>query len=328
MTKTRQGLLAIAVLCLVRVMACSKTTPAHAKRPAQLAPPFVQVNFRSIKNTATGQVSVPICGTDGRGIFFNSGDSGGGSCIDPTLEIVVQGEFVWVPLNNSSSFFETACFSGWWACVVATNPVPRPESGCAGALQWQAFRVSDLEYSGQAATVGGVLTFPAPHTYTCIPPTPRPPATATPTPSGPPQTPAATATPAPPPGPSPTPECAGEIKQLSDGSCYCVATNVRVRCPGGPPPPTAIPPTAPPATATAVPPAATATAIPATAIPATPTPPATPTITPTRQPTPVTTIPGGGTPGGCGHRGGSTAAGVSVIGFVWIQKRRRRRSEN
>lgn len=128
---------------------------------------FLTSDFRSVTDTRTGIRSIELCGTGGQGIFFNSGDSGGGSCIDPTQGFTQIGDLVWVAMNNPGSFYQTSCYSAWWHCMVATNPVPRPPSPCDGALQWQAFHVGTMSYAGESLSLGGSLVQPVVKEYVC-----------------------------------------------------------------------------------------------------------------------------------------------------------------
>lgn len=245
---------------------------------------FRQVGFIQIQNIHTGQLSRPLCGEGGLGVYFNSSDLQAGSCLlvdpfRPEVRITVINNVVWFPMNELAGFYETQCFSAW------ANVCGRPADGsldvqCTKAVLWQAFRADDLSvFLGQSSTLGGTITPVSSHGFTCPVPIPR---TSTPTP----QPGAPSPTPVPPtaipPTSTPNASCPGEIRQLSDGGCECVATQTRIACPGPvrtatPLAPTPLPPTAAPTLTPTPTPAMTLTWTPAPSSTAPPPPTRTPT---------------------------------------------------
>lgn len=279
---------------------------------------FRQVGFRQIQNVHTGQLSRPLCGEDGRGIYFNSSDLQAGSCLlvdpfHPEVRLTVIGNVVWFPMNELAGFYETQCFSAW------ANVCGRPADGsldrqCTKAVRWQAFRAEDLSiFLGQSPTLGGAITPVVPTGFTC-------PIGATRTPTPTPQPGVPTSTPVPPtaipPTSTPNPSCPGEIRQLSDGGCYCVATGTRIACPGPAPKPSVTRTFAPPILLTATP------------LPDTPTP--TPAMTPTWTPAPSSTAPppptatpSSGSGGGCRSKAATVPIVVPAIAIGMATWRRR-----
>jgi hypothetical protein len=157
-----RGGVAIALLSCAVVVGCSKPQPLAATGT------FITTDFRTVTNKTTGQRSVALCGPGGTGMFINSTDNGGTSCIDEHGP-VQQGELVWIHMN-SSIYVETTC-----ATQAHDNCglLPGNTTGqCDVALPFQAFRASDLGYMGEADTMGGTLRQPKVNDFIC--PTPRP----------------------------------------------------------------------------------------------------------------------------------------------------------
>jgi hypothetical protein len=138
-------------------------------------------DFIHVINRTTGVRSVALCGPGGNGLFVNSTDTGGVSCIDADGPQVLGG-LVWVRMNTSI-YVETTCAQlAFTRCGV----LPGQAAGCSIALPYQAFRPDDLAYVGESETLGGPITQPSVKEFVC--PTPRPapsvtaPSTSTPSP--------------------------------------------------------------------------------------------------------------------------------------------------
>lgn len=263
----------------------------------------------SIVNLSAHTESPQLCGRlphtgapDTTGTFFNSLDHTqlvDTSAFAPPMQIM-NGQ-LWAPVYLGGGFYETTCYSQWSLCQVPLNAL---EGICTPAKAWIVLPLDLSRVIGQSDTLGGTITPITVNTFTCPVTTPtRPPATATARPGVP------TSTPVPPtaipPTSTPNPACAGEIKQLSDGGCYCTTTGQRVPCPGGAPPtPSATPDVKPPVTRTFAPPIRLTPTLTPTDEP--------PTVTPTLQPSAVPTA----TPGGGGSGGGISGWIYGLIGAI------------
>lgn len=243
---------------------------------------FGTTDFRRVKNLTTGAVSQQMCGREPipgdpthvrTGVFFNSGDQGGGSCINPNAGFTVIGDKVWAAFSNPSSFYTTRCYSEFWTCFTGTTHAPWPRNTCDLAMEWHAFKVADLSYAGEALTMGGALMQPVDKDYVC--PVAAP--TVTPTPSA---------------APSSTPT-ASAITPISPVPTVTPGPSPCLRLPCDPPPPSPsptipAPADTPPPTVTVVhhPPPETPVPAPTSTATASPRPSA--TATPTAPPPPPT----------------------------------------
>jgi len=196
-----------------------------------LADQFVTTDFRTVTNKTTGQRSIALCGPNGSGVFVNSTDNGGVSCIDEHGPIQ-QGPLVWIHMN-SSIYVESGC-----AIQAHDNCglLPGNTTGqCSVARPYQAFRTTDLVYMGESDSFGGSLTFPKMKDFVCPTPTLTStvavsPATRTPTPTV-----TRTPTSTPPIAPSTTPASSTPTPTATPFYVCVTATPIPT------PPPTAIP---------------------------------------------------------------------------------------
>ena len=149
---------------------------------AQL-PPYKTTDFRTVTNQSNGVISIPLCGADGRGVFFNSSDQQAGSCIDGSAfqpAWLLQGSSLYVPLGSAlTALRETSCYTAAYQGGCAS---PYGLQKCGTAKLWQVFHVPDMAYLGQADTAGGIPTPVQKVSIVCPTPTPAATRTATVTP--------------------------------------------------------------------------------------------------------------------------------------------------
>lgn len=300
---------ALLVLCLTVPLLLKPKTAVRGLLSATAEVPytaadFQQVSFRAVKNLRTGTISRTFCGTDGLGLFFNTGDSAGGSCIasDPFhATFTVVGSKLYVLINTPDAFRETGCYSAAYHAGCTDAGIADCGKMLVSDLDqvsvgYQVLDVDTMEYLGQSATAGGtvkpidikVAVCPTPAPSPSLTPTNSPAITATPVPtSAVPATRTPTAPPAGSPSPSPTPGCEG-----SQFGLPCPTPSV-------PPVPTiSVSPPADcfPSACTPTPnPTAAATAVP-TMLPTEPAWEITLTPTPSPSPTPTTTAVASPTP--------------------------------
>jgi hypothetical protein len=145
---------------------------------AQL-PPYKTTDFRTVTDTANGITSVPLCGSDARGIFFNSSDQQAGSCIDGSAfqpAWLLQGSQLYVPLGSAlTALRETTCYTAAYQGGCVSLGLQK----CGTAKLWQVFHVPDMAYIGQADTAGGPPTPVQKVSIVCPTPTRAPTAVAT-----------------------------------------------------------------------------------------------------------------------------------------------------
>ena len=148
---------------------------------AQL-PPYKTTDFRTVTNTSNGVVSIPLCGSDGRGIFFNSSDQQAGSCIDGSAfqpAWLLSGSQLYVPLGSAlTALRETSCYTAAYQGGCTSYGLQK----CGTAKLWQVFHVPDMAYIGQSDTAGGPPTPVQKVSIVCPTPTPAATRTATVTP--------------------------------------------------------------------------------------------------------------------------------------------------
>jgi hypothetical protein len=176
-----------------------------------------RTDFIRMYNTTTGTQSLALCGPGGNGLFVNSTDTSGVSCIDPILGWQEQGGKLWVAMN-SSIFVESNCAKQAISCGI----LPANAHGCGIALQRQVFESHTLAYLGQSESIGGEITQVVYHDFVC-PTTPTPTPTWTPTPVPTPTKAATAVQPTPPPVTTPTPS--------PTSGCACPTPTPTPSCP-------------------------------------------------------------------------------------------------